>query len=225
ICRFHSAKVELLIIKEFEKYLVSKWDGGHIDQSKIKIKDSLRKYIPLSEAKREFGMKREYIKKLIKAGTIEGVIHKRKSNDIVLVHVESIKKFCEAVTLNQTSNILGIQRRSIPKLIDQKCISVISGPCKDGNKRWLFDNESILGLLKQIDRNIEKNSHLRCDIIIPFATAYKVFSRYNPCTIGSFVKKVSSNKIKAVLKDNSGVGLSSFLFSKDQILDYIKGVN
>lgn len=126
---------------QFEKYLLNEWDGGVLFERIIrKIGSSDKKvFLPGNEAIKELGVSHSRLTELIESKAIEGIIVKRRTNDLILVRVESLESYKmemdNYISLAETSIILGVSVRMTRIFLIFNLMKSISGQEVD-EKFW-----------------------------------------------------------------------------------------
>lgn len=203
----------------FEYFLAEHWDGGYYN-SKIRAFNSKesKSFMAGTEAADFLNISLDQIRVLIQEGRIDGVIKQMGGRSLILARTSSINSFRKmlnsTISLEEAGRKLGISKKSVLNLVNNKCINPFRGPKADGFSCWLFHENAIDKFLKQVSDSVKMVPECREEGISFSESVRKLTS----CglSIGSFIRMVLSGEVSPIRKV-LGKGLNKFIFSKEEI--------
>ena len=210
----------------FEKYLVTRWDGGYLPQRchRFLEADQLeQKYVSRIKAGRLLGMDYTKIEGLIKDGKLRGIVRNSGRRKIYLVETASIRAFKldieQRLSFKEATRLLGIHPGSLLGLVEHGCLVPLKRPTT-GDRRWAFTRHSINDLLGQITAKVRPaGESLPADIYSFKKAAQKL--RFLRVNLGQFVRSILDGEMQPC-GTSAKHGLTQFNFSSGAIAAFIQ---
>lgn len=184
---------------------------------------TFRRFIDKGEACRRLGLNREWLDLLIERGKLDAV--PSPSRPEVLIDAESITNLRGELSLLlsiwQVALILDIDRADAEDLINQGCLKPASGPTVDGLPDWGVERQEPVDLVCRIEALVvDKPPASRDSLMAAGAAIHQM--KIRGFSAGRFVRAILEGEItpQAVLPRYRG--LSSFAFTKDCVLKFVR---
>jgi hypothetical protein len=207
---------EFGFIKEaFDEYLCTYWAGDHISRP-------VSLYVTRWEARNLLKIDFSEIDKLIEQEKLKAIIRRQGKRSAIFIELSDVlrlkRELDEALNMNDVTELLDVGADHVLELVAHKCLVPLRGPSVDGYSIWKFKREEIDKLLTGISNRVGKLVPSFQHELLDYRTALYQLA-FNGISAGKFIHAVLNGQIQPC-GDNGKKGLSRFLYSATQILDY-----
>jgi hypothetical protein len=139
--------------REFESYIRDEWPGQLADRNR-RLPKSTRighKWVPLTAAAKQLGVKRSVVCSFIERGMLCGQLHATTAGRISgTVRRDTLEVLCAEkarwLTLAETREALRLSRKGAYALLESGKLRPVSGPTVDGRTVWRFSASDVAAL-------------------------------------------------------------------------------
>ncbi|MFM0258054.1 TniQ family protein [Paraburkholderia sediminicola] len=143
--------------REFESYIREEWPGQLADRNR-RLSKSTRmghKWVPLTAAAKQLGVKRSVVCSFIERGMLSGQLHATTAGRISgTVRRDTLDVLCAEkarwLTLSETREALHLSRKGAYALLASGKLRPVSGPTVDGRTVWRFSASDVAALDPEI---------------------------------------------------------------------------
>jgi len=207
----------------FDGYLAAHWSDGQINlkhKNTLPISFAKGKYIAKSEVAREFNIASEHVDVLLEKKFLKGIVKKLDQRSLFLIERASFEDLLERknnnLTREQAGKMLNVSKTLLAIFVAQGLLSRTTNPFREAFQA--FDKRNIEELLKNIAVRVSGTETNSRSSMIDFHEAVRTlgFSRISG---GEFVHEILNGNIQPYA-GGTGVGLSQFIFNRDEISQY-----
>jgi hypothetical protein len=152
--------------REFESYVREEWPGQLADRNRrlSKATRAEHKWVPLTTAARQLGVKRSVVCSFIERGMLNGQIHATVAGRTSgTVRRDTLELLCAEkarwLTLAETREVLHLSRKGAYVLLESGKLRPVSGPTVDGRTVWRFSAAEVAALGPQVlDRSADSRN-------------------------------------------------------------------
>lgn len=218
-----------ILRKEFENYVLKRWDRGYVCSHQwFKLRGG-GKYISRKDASAILKLDAFRLDNLISKGKLKGLIRSSGQRRIFLIEAASVETFKSEreryLPLKKASKLLGIKQLDVLRLVDNSLLNAARGPSIDNHDTWQFEEATINEFLSTVFSKIVKiNPRIGKDL-----RGLNDVSRSLTITLSSvgwgvqhLVEDILQGVIIPRAEASSKNGLARLLFCKQEIQQYLK---
>lgn len=218
-----------ILRKEFENYVLKRWDHGYVCSHQWFKSRGVGKYISRKDASAILKLDVSLLDNLVSKGKLRGWIRNSGRRRIFLIEaagVETLKNERERyLPLKKASKLLGIKQLDVLRLVDNSLLKAARGPSIDNHDTWQFEEATINEFLLTVFSKIVKpNTQMGKDL-----RGFNDVSRSLTITLASegwgvqhLVEGILQGVIIPRAEASSKNGLARLLFYKQEIKQYLK---
>jgi hypothetical protein len=213
--------------KAFEDYLAVQWKGGYLNQMRRLAASARRKakYCSMTEAKKM--LQTSYIYELIEAGKLNAIVEQQRKRKLVLIERASLNDLKlaleRALGLMQLCKLLALSSPRVRELVKAGLITPLRGPTIDGLTTWKFHNNEARKWLDVFkDKTIvctKTQAHKKLtfkEVLVKLDSYGVALSKLMQAVLSGEISPSGMNRQR---------GLMKFLFSDEQITDFLRGAS
>ena len=218
-----------ILRKEFENYVLKRWDHGYVCSHQWFKLRGCGKYISRKDASAILKLDAFRLDKLISKGKLKGVIRSSGRRRMFLIEaasVETLKNERERyLPLKKASKLLGIKQLDVLRLVDNSLLNAARGPSIDNHDSWQFEEATINKFLSTVFSKIVK-SHPRMRKDLRGLNDVSRSLTITLSSVGWGVQHLVEDILQGVVipraEASSKNGLARLLFCKQEIQQYLK---
>ncbi len=227
--KYLPSPIGIILRREFENYVLQRWDHGYVCSHKWFIARVDGKYISRVAACAILKLDAPVLENLITNGKLRGLIRSSGRRRVFLVEAASVETFKAEreryLSLKKVSKLLGIRQLDILRLVDHSLLNAARGPSVDNHDTWQFEKTTIDGFLSTIFIRIVKSKprtrkDLRGlnDVLVSLTITLSSMGWGVQHLVGDIIEGAIIPRAEAPGKS----GLARLLFSKQEIKQYLK---
>jgi len=212
--------------KNYIDYL-AKLEDDYINRKQtIKLKPVQKEYLTIGEVTEIYKISKPRIQFLCKNGYLKLNVTNSFYGEVRLIEKKSVESYLKLMkrSLNkfEVSNILGLQPERIIDLVKRGLLKAIHGPKADGYVHWLFDNNEV----KKMQKEILKNAQIimnPTNEMVDFKNANFMLRHLNINTIDLLELVMKKRFSSYVLKNERNI--KGMFISKKDLEEFIEKLN
>lgn len=218
-----------ILRKEFENYVLKRWDHGYVCSHQWFKRRGCDKYISKTKASTILKLDVSLVDNLISKGKLKGLIRSSRRRKIFLIEAASVEAFKNEreryLPLKNASKLLGIKQLDVLRLVDNSLLNAARGPSIDNHDTWQFEEATINEFLSTVfSKIVESKPPIGNDL-----RGLNDVSRSLTITLSSLgwgVQHLVEDILQGVVipraEASSKNGLARLLFCKQEIQQYLK---
>jgi len=227
--KYLPAVIGNILRKEFENYVLKRWDHGYVCSHQWFKLRGCDKYLSKTKASAILKLDVSLVDNLISKGKLKGLIRSSRRRKIFLIEAASVETFKNEreryLPLKKASKLLGIKQLDVLRLVDNSLLNAARGPSIDNNDTWQFEEATINEFLSTVFSKIVKsNPRIGKDL-----RGLNDVSRSLTITLSSvgwgvqhLVEDILQGVVIPRAEASSKNGLARLLFCKQDIQQYLK---
>lgn len=227
--KYLPSPIGIILRREFENYVLQRWDHGYVCSHKWFIARVDGKYLSRVAACTILKLDAPVLENLITKGKLKGLIRSSGRRRVFLVEaasVETLKAERERyLTVRTASKLLGIMQLDVLRLVDNSLLNAARGPSIDNHDTWHFERTTIDDFLSTVFTRIveckprsQKSLRGLNDVLVSLTIALS--------SVGWGVQHLVRDILEGAMIPRavapSKNGLARLLFSKQEIKQYLK---
>ncbi len=218
-----------ILRKEFENYVLQRWDHGYICSHQwFKLRGG-GKYISKTKASAILKLDVSLLDNLVSKGKLRGWIRNSGRRRIFLIEAASVEAFKNEreryLPLKKASKLLGIKQLDVLRVVDNSLLNAARGPSIDNHDTWQFEEATINKFLSTVfSKIVESKPRVGKDL-----RSLNDVSRSLTITLSSvgwgvqhLVEDILQGVVIPRAEASSKSGLARLLFCKQEIQQYLK---
>jgi hypothetical protein len=226
--KYLPAVIGNILRKEFENYVLKRWDHGYVCSHQWFKLRGCDKYISKTKASAILKLDVSLVDNLISKGKLKGLIRSSRRRKIFLIEaasVETLKNERERyLPLKKASKLLGIKQLDVLRLVDNSLLNAARGPSIDNHDTWQFEEATINEFLSTVfSKIVESKPRVGKDL-----RGLNDVSRSLTITLSSvgwgvqhLVEDILQGVVIPRAEASSKNGLARLLFCKQEIQQYL----
>lgn len=218
-----------ILRKEFENYVLQRWDHGYVCSHKwFKLRGG-GKYISRADASAILKLDAFLLDNLISKGKLKGVIRSSGRRRIFLIEAASVETFRSEreryLPLKKASKLLGIKQLDVLRLVDNSLLNTARRPSIDNHDTWQFEETTINEFLATVfSKIIKSNPRIGKDLrgFNDVSVSLTITLSSTGWGVQHLVEGILQGVIIPRAEASSKNGLARLLFSKQEIKHYLK---
>lgn len=222
-----STLVAQVLGKEFETYMLRRWDRGYL--KKIKCIGTDGKYIPLIQASRILHMHYHLLERLVSEGRVKAVIRKTGRTRLFLIEAADVERLklerAQNLPLQPAARLLGVSQLNLLRLVEHNLIAAAKRPMTGSSKCWEFDKDNLQSFLAKLFSKVDSCTTRHQGELRTFSTVLSVVSS-KLSSSGDGIQILVNDILQGTLVPRrrfaNRLGIPGLSFSRQEVKAYLE---